>query len=98
MTGYSGGGPASRRGVEVSRPFNKRFANVRPAAVLRGIDDVRIDSSTALVTVGRGTRMGKLNATLRRHDLAHHGPNLARLTDVKRRYDPDRVLRFPRAI
>lgn len=29
---------------------------------------------------------------------AYHGPNLARLEEVRRRYDPDRLFRFPQAI
>ena len=29
---------------------------------------------------------------------AYHGPNLARLTEIKRRYDPDRVFEFSQAI
>jgi FAD/FMN-containing dehydrogenase len=97
-----------------SQPFNKRYAGVRPSAVLsvasvadvargigwarehdmpvvarggghsyagnsvttglvldlRGLDEVRVDPSTGRVTVGGGTRMGKLYAALQRHDLA----------------------------
>ena len=29
---------------------------------------------------------------------AYHGPNLARLTEIKNRYDPDRVFDFPQAV
>ncbi|MCX4782221.1 FAD-binding oxidoreductase [Streptomyces sp. NBC_01264] len=29
---------------------------------------------------------------------AYYGPNLARLEEVRRRYDPDRLLRFPQAV
>jgi FAD/FMN-containing dehydrogenase len=98
---------------EGSRPFNERFRDVRPAAVLsaagpadvgkaigwardngvpivarggghsyagnsvnrglvldlRDIDDVYVDPSTALVTVGGGARMRKVYAALREHDL-----------------------------
>jgi FAD/FMN-containing dehydrogenase len=105
-------GDAGFRGA--SEPFNKRYAGIRPAAVLsaasvadvargiawardhdvpvvarggghsyagssvtsglvldlRGLDDVRVDPSTGLVTAGGGTRMGKLYAELQRHDLA----------------------------
>jgi FAD/FMN-containing dehydrogenase len=37
---------------------------------LRALDEVRVDRSTGLVTVGGGTRMGPLYSALRRHDLA----------------------------
>lgn len=37
---------------------------------LRGLDEVRVDSSTGLVTVGGGTRMSTLYAALQPHDLA----------------------------
>ncbi|HEY5854047.1 MAG TPA: FAD-binding oxidoreductase [Aldersonia sp.] len=37
---------------------------------LRGLDDVRVDPSTGLVTVGGGTRMGTLYRALQAHDLA----------------------------
>jgi len=37
---------------------------------LRGLDDMRIDAETGLVTVGGGTRMGALYAALQPHDLA----------------------------
>ena len=37
---------------------------------LRGLDEVRVDPSTELVTVGGGTRMKALYAALQRHDLA----------------------------
>jgi FAD/FMN-containing dehydrogenase len=97
-----------------SQPFNKRYAGVRPSAVLsvasvadvargigwarehdvpvvarggghsyagnsvtaglvldlRGLDEVRVDPATGRVTVGGGTRMGKLYAALQPHDLA----------------------------
>ena len=36
---------------------------------LQDIDDVHVDPSTALVTVGGGTRMGKVYAALRRHGM-----------------------------
>lgn len=36
---------------------------------LRGIDEVRVDPSTALVTVGGGAQTGKIYAALREHDL-----------------------------
>jgi FAD/FMN-containing dehydrogenase len=37
---------------------------------LQGLDEVRVDPATGRVTVGGGTRMGKLYAELQRHDLA----------------------------
>ncbi|MHC0429393.1 FAD-binding oxidoreductase [Streptomyces sp. O3] len=37
---------------------------------LRALDEVVVDRATGLVTVGAGTRMGKLYAVLREHDLA----------------------------
>ncbi|MEU0878317.1 FAD-binding oxidoreductase [Lentzea sp. NPDC005914] len=37
---------------------------------LRGLDEVRVDPSTALVTVGGGTRMRALYEALRPHDIA----------------------------
>src|SRR5205814_6762532 len=98
---------------EGSTPFNERFRDVRPAAVLsaagpadvsraigwsrdngvpivargggdsyagncvnrglvldlRDIDGVRVDPSTALVTVGGGAQMRKVYAALREHDM-----------------------------
>ena len=106
--------PGDREFESTSAAFNKRYAGVRPAAVLsaetvtdiaraidwsrqeqvplvarggghsyagnsvntglvldlRGLDEVRIDESSGLVTVGGGTRMGKLYAELERYDLA----------------------------
>jgi FAD/FMN-containing dehydrogenase len=100
--------------AEASRPFNKRYAGIRPSAVLsvasvvdvmrgidwarghdlavvarggghsyagnsvntglvldlRGLDEVRVDPSTGLVTAGGGTLMGTLYAALEQHDLA----------------------------
>jgi FAD/FMN-containing dehydrogenase len=97
-----------------SRPFNQRYADIQPCAVLsvasvadvgraigwarehgmpivarggghsyagnsvttglvldlRGLDEVRVDPSTELVTVGGGTRMSTLYAALQPHDLA----------------------------
>ncbi|PSL52209.1 FAD/FMN-containing dehydrogenase [Saccharothrix carnea] len=105
--------------VAASRPFNKRFADVRPLAVLsvagaddvgraivwardngvpvvarggghsyagysvnaglvldlRGLDEVRVDPSSELVTVGGGTRMSTLYAGLERYDLAFPAGN-----------------------
>ena len=29
---------------------------------------------------------------------AYYGPNLARLEEIRRRYDPDRLFRFPQAV
>ncbi|MBW4718021.1 FAD-binding oxidoreductase [Saccharothrix sp. SC076] len=102
-----------------SRPFNRRFADVRPAAVLsvasaadvgkaivwarendvpvvarggghsyagnsvntglvldlRGLDEVRVDPASELVTVGGGTRMATLYAALEPYDLAFPAGN-----------------------
>lgn len=99
---------------DATRPFNRRYADVRPAVALsvasgadvaraiawarerdvpivarggghsfaghsvttglvldlRGLDAIRIDPASGLVTAGGGTRMGALNGALREHDLA----------------------------
>ena len=66
-----------------------------PAEVTREVDDVQ---RALAPLVGTGTYVNYLDPLQRDWARTAYRHNLPRLRAVARRYDPDRVLRFPRSL
>ena len=70
----------------------------RPADAARGVGWVRSARAAVRPFISGQAYQNYIDPTLDDWQAAYYGANLARLRDVKGRYDPDRVFRFPQGI
>ncbi len=70
----------------------------RPADAARGVGWVRAARAAVRPHISGRAYQNYIDPTLPGWASAYYGPNLDRLRDVKARYDPDRVFRFPQGI
>jgi hypothetical protein len=70
----------------------------RPADAARGVAWVTSARTSVRPFISGQAYQNYIDPTLEDWAAAYYGANLARLRDVKARYDPDRVFRFPQGI